>query len=66
MVQPIIDVGNRKRSSAKLARLLETAIYAHALLHTIIGGCGLDLSKSGVAMATPAILLPMPLYSYST
>ena len=36
--------------------------YAHALLHAIIGGCGLDLPKSGAAMAAPAAPLPTPLY----
>ena len=56
MVQLIIVVGNRKRSSAYPARLLD--YYANALLHAIIGGCDLDLPKSGVAMADLAALLP--------
>ena len=34
----------------------------HALLLAIIGGCGLDLPKSGAAVATPAAPLPTPLH----
>ena len=34
----------------------------HALLNAIIGGCGLDLPKSGAVMAAPAVLLPTPLH----
>ena len=44
-----------------LAGLISGDWYAHALLHAIIGGCGLDLPKSGAAMAAPAAPLPTPL-----
>ena len=35
--------------------------YVHVLLYAIIGGCGFNLPKSGVAMADPAAPLPTPL-----